>query len=223
VPADADAATRMRARLVDAAIRVLAEEGPGAVQARRVAQEVGASTIAVYHYFGGMPELLRAVADEGFHRLGTRIAAVPATADPVADLCGIALAYLSAAFDSRHIYDVMFGLSAPGGHRPTDSGSPVVVASAAASAAYQPVTEAAARAMLAGRIRDDDPAAIAAQFWAVLHGYVTLVSTGQLSQFNDSLAQVMVPLGLNLLVGLGDTREQAMTSATHALAFSAQE
>lgn len=218
MPADTAASAQMRARLVEAATRVLTEEGPSAVQARRVAGEVGTSTMAVYHYFGGMPELLRAVADEGFARLGARIAAVPCGPDPVTDLCRIALAYLGGAQESKHLYDLMFGSSAPGGHEPAGSGASVVVTSSAASAAYAPVVDAAGRAMREGRIRGDDPTGVAAQFWCVLHGYVSLVSAGQLSQFGDSFTQVMLPLGINLLLGLGDTRELATASALQAVA-----
>jgi AcrR family transcriptional regulator len=208
----------MRTRLVDAAIRLLTTEGPGAVQARRIADEVGASTIAVYHYYGGMPELLRAVVEEGFRRLGARIAAVPTSPDPVADLCRIAIAYLDAARENKHLYDLMFGVSTPGDQPPTDGSESVVVASPAASAAYAPAIATAARAMQAGRFREADPVAVAAQFWSVLHGYVSLASAGQLSQFDDSFTQVMVPLGINLLVGLGDAHEHATESAMRALA-----
>ncbi|MEJ3657955.1 TetR/AcrR family transcriptional regulator [Actinomycetes bacterium KLBMP 9759] len=216
--ADRSSAARMRARLVDAAIRLLTDEGPNAVQARRVASEVGASTMAVYHYWGGMSELLGAVVDEGFVRLGARISATPISPDPVADLCRIAIAYLGVATANKHLYDLMFGLSAPGGHRPDNGDESVVVASTAASDAYAPAIDAAARAMQAGRLRDADPAAVAAQFWSVLHGYASLASAGQFTQFDDSFAQVMVPLGINLLVGLGDTHERATRSAMQALA-----
>ena len=41
-------------RLVEVAARVLAEEGSGAVSARRVTGEAGVSTMAVYTHFGGM-------------------------------------------------------------------------------------------------------------------------------------------------------------------------
>jgi AcrR family transcriptional regulator len=208
----------MRTRLVDAAIKLLTAEGPGAVQARRIADEIGASTISVYHYFGGMPELLRAVADEGFVRLAARISAAPTSPDPVADLCRIAIAYLDTATENKHLYDLMFGPSTPGEQSPADSSESVVVASPAASAAYAPAIATAARAMQSGRFSEADPAAVAAQFWSVLHGYVSLASAGQLSQFDDSFTQVMVPLGINLLVGLGDTRERATESAMQALA-----
>ena len=56
----------VRVRLIEAAARILAEEGPGALTLRRVAAEVGTSTMAVYTHFGGMTELRRAVREQGF-------------------------------------------------------------------------------------------------------------------------------------------------------------
>ncbi|HEY0806715.1 MAG TPA: helix-turn-helix domain-containing protein, partial [Pseudonocardiaceae bacterium] len=72
--------------LVDAAARLLAEEGPAALSTRRLAAAVGTSTMAVYTHFGGMDDLVRAMVREGFARLHERMARVRATDDPVADV-----------------------------------------------------------------------------------------------------------------------------------------
>ncbi|HEU4841752.1 MAG TPA: helix-turn-helix domain-containing protein, partial [Ilumatobacteraceae bacterium] len=61
-------------RLLEAAARVLAEEGRDAVTARRLATEVGASTMAVYTHFGSMDELLLGLWREGFRRFGAALA-----------------------------------------------------------------------------------------------------------------------------------------------------
>lgn len=208
----------VRERLVLAAVRVLTEEGPAAVQARRVAREIDASTMAVYHHVGGMPELLRAVADEGFRRLGSRVAAVPVTDDPVTDLCRLALVYRRTAHENRHLYDLMFGPPAPAGRSTGRGDAPATVAgSAVAQDAYGHIVAVVARAMRAGRIRAGDPAAVAAQLWSVLHGYVALELSGQLRHVEDSVTEVLLPLGANLLVGLGDAPHRAAGSAREAL------
>src|SRR5215218_5310067 len=45
-------------RVVQATIRLLAEQGPSAIKARTVASASGLSTMAVYHHFGGIAELI---------------------------------------------------------------------------------------------------------------------------------------------------------------------
>lgn len=212
--ATAETSGSMREKLVDAAVGLLAEEGPAAVQARRLAREVEASTMAVYHYFGGMPQLLAAVIDEGFRRLDTHLAAVPATDDPITDLGRLALAYRAAARDNPHLYDLMFGLSAPGGHRPEENAPSAISEPSVSQRAYRHLVDASDRAVRAGRIRNQDPARAAAQLWSMLHGYVTLELSGHFHQL-DGPTQVFVPMAVNLLIGLGDTPDHAAHSAAH--------
>jgi AcrR family transcriptional regulator len=109
-----DTGSPMRVRLLEVAARLLAEEGPGALSARRVAAEVGASTMAVYTHFGGMRELVRGVAREGFARLAAHLAQVPRSDDPVADIARQGMAYRATALENPHLYAVMFGSASLG-------------------------------------------------------------------------------------------------------------
>ena len=95
--------------LLEAAARVLAEEGRAAVTARRLATEVGASTMAVYTHFGSMDELLIQLWREGFARFGAALDGPAVTDDPVADWVAQGWAYRRFALDNRHLYRVMFG------------------------------------------------------------------------------------------------------------------
>src|SRR5436305_13567893 len=79
-------------RLVQATISLLAEQWPAAIKARTVASAIGLTTSTVYHHFGGVAELVSAVADHGFRELDKAFAQVPVTDDPIADLFGMALA-----------------------------------------------------------------------------------------------------------------------------------
>ena len=99
-------------RVVQATIRLLAEQGPSAIKARTVASASGLSTMAVYHHFGGIAELIRAVADRGFTELGRAFSQVPVTKDPIDGLFfAMALMTRRIARENPHLYDLMFGLS----------------------------------------------------------------------------------------------------------------
>ena len=91
-------------RLVEAAIRLLAEEGPSAIKARTVASATGLSTMVVYSHFGGIPELTRAVIDQGFKVLEAAFSQLPVTDDPIADLAVQALTCRRVARDNPHLY-----------------------------------------------------------------------------------------------------------------------
>ena len=204
--------------LVAAVVRLLADEGPAAVQARRVAREIEASTTAVYHYYGGMPELLRAVVEEGFRRLEADLDAAPTSDDPIADIFRLAFAYRDTARRNPHLYDLMFGLSAPGGYRPAGMNLPnSPTTTDAARGAFGHLVKAAERAMGSGRLHRGDPGPVAAQLWSILHGYVTLELSGHFADVEHGPARIFLPMGTNLIVGLGDTAERAAASSARAL------
>src|SRR5439155_13781839 len=98
-------------RVVQATIKLLAEQGPSAIKARTVASASGLSTMAVYHHFGGISELIRAVVDQGYKELDKEISQVPVTEDQLADLFAMALTTRRIARENPHLYDLMFGLS----------------------------------------------------------------------------------------------------------------
>ncbi len=72
--------------LLDAAERIVETEGLGALSIRRVADEVGTTTRAVYSLFGSKEGLVVALGTRAFELLGAAIAALPSTPDPAADL-----------------------------------------------------------------------------------------------------------------------------------------
>ena len=79
-PREHDAATRDR--LLAAATRLSAEEGWRAVSVRRVAEEAGTSTRAVYSLFGSKQGLDQELHLAMFERLLELMRATPRTADP---------------------------------------------------------------------------------------------------------------------------------------------
>jgi len=55
----------VRDEMLHAAVGLLDDQGPDALQTRRVAGAAGTSTMAVYTHFGGMRGLIAEVAEEG--------------------------------------------------------------------------------------------------------------------------------------------------------------
>lgn len=200
-------------RLVEATIRLLAEEGPSAIKARTVATATGLSTMVVYSHFGGIPELLNAVIDEGFRRLTEVFCEVPVTDDPVADLCFMSLETRQFARENPHLYDLMFGLSMRATYRPIqDSGTTWGGRSVAFHYPYGRVVAACARLVESRRVGDHDPAILAGQLWSMVHGFVTLELSDHFLQFEDPAQSILLPLGTHLVIGLGDDPVRARTS-----------
>ncbi len=75
----------VREEMLHAAVGLLDEHGPDALQTRKVAGAAGTSTMAVYTHFGGMRGLIAEMAEEGLRQFDAALT-VPQTDDPVADL-----------------------------------------------------------------------------------------------------------------------------------------
>jgi AcrR family transcriptional regulator len=198
---------------VQAAVGLLAEQGPSALKVRAVASASGLSTMVVYSHFGGIPELMRAVIDHGFKELGAAFGRVPVTEDPIADLFAMALTCRRQARENPHLYDLMFGLSTRATYRPLpDTDRRLSGHSQAFREAHAHVTAACERLVHTGRIERQEPEAIAAQLWSYVHGYITLELAEHFVEFDDAVTQVLLPMGVNFSVGLGDRRERAAAS-----------
>jgi AcrR family transcriptional regulator len=218
-----EAATRLTTeeaveRLVDAAIKLLAEKGPSEIKVRSVAEAAQVSTVAVYYHLGGLPELMQAVVDKGFRELGRVFDAIPVSDDPVSDLFTMAVETRRLAQSNPHLYDLMFALSTRGTYRPLDS-TGAGGQSEAYQAAYTRLIQACARLVRSGRIRADaDPEIVATQLWSCVHGFVTLEMGGYFAHLQDPVRQTLQSMLVNVFVGLGDSAERADASHTSVLA-----
>ena len=195
--------------LVEAAARLLAEQGPEALTTRRLAAAVGASTTAVYTYFGSMNDLVRAMAREGFTRLNRRMTAVSSTDDPVADVVTLGFAYRDNARDNPYLYAVMFGGSSLDGFSLTDEDRQH------GRYTLEILIGAVTRCITAGRFHPADPPLVAHQMWIAMHGLVTLELGCYLVAPYDAdacfLAQVT-----GLMLGAGDDPAATVQSVRRA-------
>jgi AcrR family transcriptional regulator len=210
-----------RRRLLDAALRLLADGGPEALQARRLAAEVGASTMAVYTYFGGMGQLITEVVREGYIWFGRRLAEVPRGDDPVADLLALGMAYRGYALENPQLYRLMFGANAPGGRRAGNDPSVAAAAEALpeAQAAFAQLVDLVARVMRASAgAGQERPGPAAFQIWSALHGYVLLEVAGFFHAIGDSEERLLLPLLAKLVVGVGADPGHAARCARHIAA-----
>jgi AcrR family transcriptional regulator len=83
-PKEHDAATGEA--LLDAAERIVEDDGIAALSVRRVADRAATTTRAVYAVFGSKEGLVVALGARAFEWLGRAIAEVPTTEDPAGDL-----------------------------------------------------------------------------------------------------------------------------------------
>lgn len=186
--------TDVRSTLVDAAARIISEEGRPALTNRRVAAEAGTSTMAVYTHFGSSDGLVSAVVDEGFTRLAEHMKSAARDDDPLVVLLSLADAYRHNALENPHLYAVMF--------RAAPASIPASEEARRRRDTFDVLVAATRAAMDAGKLRQDDAECVAGQFWCALHGYVMLELTGLMRAEDNAEQTVLRPLLTNLGVAL---------------------
>ncbi len=167
-----------RQQLLDAASRLLAEEGPAAVTVRRVAGEVGTSTMAIYTAFGGKEGLLLELWREGFERLWEQAEAVGESNDPLADLFQLGRTYRRYALGHPHYYTAIFG-------RARSDFSPAPADLERSRQALLPLVRCVRRCVDAGDLAPGDPEEVVMYLWAVAHGAVSLELAGYAAEAAD--------------------------------------
>ncbi|OBB17185.1 hypothetical protein A5761_10290 [Mycolicibacterium setense] len=205
----------IRESLIEESLQVLEESGPEALNARMLAKRIGASTMAVYTHFDGMPGLYEAIVRESYVRFGAYLRRRPDSDDPVADLLASGLAYREYALTYPQRYRLMFGITSPSitlpiGRDLTVDGNPAALSEI--NSVYAQIPAFVRRCMDAGAIDEGDPVAVAAQIWTMMHGYVLAEIIGVFGTDGGGVARVLAPHITNLLVGLGGDREQILQS-----------
>jgi AcrR family transcriptional regulator len=187
-PKTADPA--LRAELLETAARLIAEEGPLALSLRRLAGEVGTSTMAIYTHFGSMTELRGAVRREGFARLADHLGRVEETGDSVADLALLGWAYVVNALTNPNLYRAMFMEHVDESHLEVGIET------------FQVLVAAVERCVRAGRFDRAEPLGLALQMWSAIHGAVALHLAGLLPA--DDAVEACLATGFNLCKAFGD-------------------
>ena len=214
-----DSQRGVRDGLLLAAVGLLDEHGPDALQARKVATAATTSTMALYTHFGGMSGLIAAVAEEGRRQFDTAIR-VPESDDPIADMMMCGSAYRTFAIERPHLYRLMFGSTSAHGIDPParDLLAMTTDEITVQYAAFSQLLRLVNRSMVAGRITaapaGDHVAAVttAAQLWCMIHGFVMLELAGYYGNDGTAVIPVLGAMIGSHLVALGDSPDKLMGS-----------
>jgi AcrR family transcriptional regulator len=152
-----------RETLLDAALGLLKERGPGALRIRDVAAAAGQSTMGVYTHFGSKQGLLEQLYLHGFRRLEERLSSVRSDGQGRQGLLAFAGAYRAFALDNEALYGLMF-----------ERATPDFVPSDASRLAGLATFEMLATRVAEWRPDFTEPAADAHLVWAAMHGLVSI-------------------------------------------------
>src|SRR3954447_9940774 len=164
----------LRATLLAAAERTLAEGGVGALSLRELARQVGVSHAAPRRHFAHKQALLDALAEDGFQRLGAALRAGMDASDPTFDaqLRAFGRSYVRFATEHGALIELMFA----GKHRPDASEG----LRRAADEAFEAPLSLVSAGQAAGAVVTGDPERLGTVAFAALQGIAVLANSGML-------------------------------------------
>jgi AcrR family transcriptional regulator len=175
----------MRARLLEAAREIAAEEGWQAVTIRKIADRLEYASPILYQHFAGKEALLMALVADGFREVAERLhAATEGGGSPDRMLERLAAAYWDFAFQVPELYQAMNGLG----------GVPFGTAQAPAEAQRGFAVVRTALQELAsqrGRVLAD-PDGTVDTIWAFLHGFISLTMAGRIAGGRERSRELML-------------------------------
>jgi AcrR family transcriptional regulator len=169
-----NAAPDLRRQVLDASLELIGREGLSALSMREVARRAGVSHQAPYHHFGDREGIFVAIADDGFRGLRQEMEkAVASTADPVARLQAIGVAYVAYALSHPSHFKVMFRSELAPLERHAE-------ANARADTCFDLLVSVANAASKHRLGRVDEALPLAA--WSLAHGLATLMLESKLDR-----------------------------------------
>lgn len=178
--------------VLDAAHQVLADHGPERLSVREICRVAGVAPMGLYSRFGNKHGVVDALFADGFVLLRDRL--IAAASEPIGvRLRQGCLAYRDFAIEHPTLYSVMFDRVIPE-FEPSDTSMELALA------AFNELVGSVRAAMDSGLIASADPADVAHQIWASIHGAVSLELRG--IGFIDDPADTYRRLVDSLLAGL---------------------
>lgn len=186
----------LRQALIDAALRLISEEGYAALSLREVARRAGVTHAAPYRHFTDKEALLGAVASEGFRMMRLAMHERMVRETPHLErLIASGVAYVLFAVEHPAHFRVMFGPHFTRPPEPPLSCSPD-------TDAFGLLLRTIEEGQAAGALRDTPTRELALAAWAMVHGLASLLVDGQVEQYRTEAGGVeaLVRAQLRLLL-----------------------
>ncbi len=167
------------AKILDAARRLLDNEGADAVTMRRVAQATGITAMAIYRHYPNREGLLNTLADEGFTELAAQLAERRFSGSIEQRLTEMADIYIDHALHNPRLFELMFLKPRPGARRyPQDFKT-------GQSPTANLMVETIREGIASGYFREDDPWEITFEMGGLSHGLIMLYLGGRMDVTPD--------------------------------------
>jgi len=180
----------LRESLIQAALDELAESGSADISLRKVANRAGVSSAAPYRHFKTRESLLYALSEHGFMLLNREMAAAVGNhpSRPWKQLLSLSEAYLSMAERQSAFFRIMFGPYSEADPDLDKAGVP-----RACDDSYAGLVAIFRKAIADGHFHKGPAESMALTYWAMLHGFSSLMIEGKLDGIRAKKGESLIP------------------------------
>ena len=165
-------AQTLREKVIKAAVKYVADNGPDGLSFRQIAADAGVSHQAPYHHFGDRSAIFNEIALEGFRKFAAVMGA-PARADEDSENCvRLCERYVDFAIANKGHFRVMFRADLCQMHESPETQK-------AADDAFATLLDAVSE-MVGDSASIDEIRVQATAMWSLAHGLATLIIDGPL-------------------------------------------
>jgi AcrR family transcriptional regulator len=158
-----------RAKILEAARRMLVHRGYEGTTMRAIAAKIGYTPTAIYHYFRDKDALVAELSAIDYRAFSQALQRTGSEGDPLDRLAKIGAAYVEFGLTHPMQYQFLFMMRRPKGSASSTHGNPD-------EEAYAFLRQTCAEAIAARRLRPEfsDPDELAQMAWSSVHGLVSL-------------------------------------------------
>ena len=180
--------------LIQAGIKILADEGIEGFSLRKVAREAGVTHSAPYAHFADKQAMIAAISTDGYRKVYERINAVieQFPDDPLRQFIETAWVYVSFGFEEPDHFKITFS-----GSVERDREYPALVEMTGKT--FDALRQLIIRCQKSGLLDSGEPDLAAVTVWGFVHGFVHLIQEGMVSHVvtNRYTKREMLILSLN--------------------------
>ena len=163
--------SELRSRILDSAMELMAADGAASLSMRRLAADVGFSTMVLYNFFRDKEEIMSALYLRGFEELGEELKAVRRFSDTRRYIEALGHAYRRFALNRPACYQLMFGT-------PVKEFTPDGECLEKSYLCMDVLSSAVNDGIEQGLFLDLSAGMIVLQLWSAVHGMVSLELRG---------------------------------------------
>lgn len=176
---------QIRAAILEAAWRLVLEEGWQSLSIRKIAEAIEYSVPVVYDHFENKEAILLELTRHGFQLLNKELmSAQEKTADPEKQIKLMADAYWEFAFNNKAYYQVMYGLGIPS----CEMVNQISELGSFTDLVLQPMKKLIANS----DHPDTDPFLKLHTFWSMLHGLISINMMGNQQSNKEELNKAVI-------------------------------